>query len=77
LAVLAVYGVAVTGLTWLTRRSLVAWVATVAFFVKAFATGLLPYTDNPETFYREYSLYLYTALQVLNSFIWEKRLKIY
>ncbi|PIO64992.1 hypothetical protein TELCIR_13358 [Teladorsagia circumcincta] len=62
--ILAAFAAIVTALTAATRSIVIPWVLCISFILKG--TELLPFTMDNHTFYREFNVYLYGAIKILN-----------
>ncbi|PIO55743.1 hypothetical protein TELCIR_22869, partial [Teladorsagia circumcincta] len=62
--ILAAFAAIVTALTAATRSIVIPWVLCISFILKG--TELLPFTMENHTFYREFNVYLYGAIKILN-----------
>ncbi|ETN74505.1 MBOAT family protein [Necator americanus] len=62
--VLIVFATAVTGLSLLTRNIAVPWILCISFVLKA--SDIVPFTMANHTYYREFNIYLYGAIKILN-----------
>lgn len=61
---IGVYAVIVTSVTYFARSQLIAWVMSIIFLLSA--NNYAPFSLNLGIFYREYTFYLYTGVQVQN-----------
>ncbi|KIH58632.1 MBOAT family protein [Ancylostoma duodenale] len=62
--ILVAFGVVVTSLSLLTRNIAVPWILCISFVLKA--SDVVPFTMEFHTYYREFNIYLYGAIKILN-----------
>uniref|UniRef100_A0A1I7RMC7 Protein-cysteine N-palmitoyltransferase HHAT n=1 Tax=Bursaphelenchus xylophilus TaxID=6326 RepID=A0A1I7RMC7_BURXY len=55
----------ITGLVAYFRLELIAWVGCILFVLNS-GPQYLPYSMQPDVYYREYQMYVYTAVKILN-----------
>ncbi|KAI1697794.1 MBOAT, membrane-bound o-acyltransferase family domain-containing protein [Ditylenchus destructor] len=61
---IAAHVILTTGITFYLRHQAFAWVSCLVFVLKA--GDWAPFSKNPSSYYREFNVYLYTSVQILN-----------
>ncbi|KAI1714738.1 MBOAT, membrane-bound o-acyltransferase family domain-containing protein [Ditylenchus destructor] len=61
---LAAHVIVTTGITFYLRNQAFAWVSCLVFVLKG--GDWAPFSKNPSNYYKEFNVYLYTSVQILN-----------